>query len=321
MKKSFFIAIGVGILFLSFAVFMFKKKKIYTDQPIKIGILLTASHPALDMVVSSFEQELKKQLPAKNIELIVKNGQGLVAHLYTIAQSFAADSQLDAILAVATPAAQAIVNVEKDKPIVAAAITHLASLGQIGENVAGVTDIISPEEQVETVNQLFDATNIGIVYSVAEPNSVYMAEQLYKLLVEKKKNAIKVGITSASDIPAAVSQALRTADLLIITLDNTLASGFRTVATFAQQANKPVVVSDNLLVKEGAVLGCGIDYGMVGKKAAQQMKKILQGIPPAQLASDELLPSSIVINKELFDHFKLTLPVGWEHKVTFISGN
>src|SRR5690242_20351632 len=81
-----------------------------------IGILQTASHPALDATRQGFVDSIKNTI--KNVEFIIYNGEGSISQLHTMAHSFHINKNIDAIFAIATPAAQAIVHTEKEKPII-----------------------------------------------------------------------------------------------------------------------------------------------------------------------------------------------------------
>lgn len=69
---------------------------------------------------------------------------GSVADAHTIAQLFVGDDAIDGILAIATPAAQALAHVEHVKPIFITAITDPAGIGLLGlqSNVCGSSDMV-----------------------------------------------------------------------------------------------------------------------------------------------------------------------------------
>ena len=85
---------------------------------IKIGVLQLIEHNALDSAYKGFVDGLKEAgyEDGKNIIIDYQNAQGEQANCITIGQKFINDKS-DLILAIATPAAQAIANMTKDIPI------------------------------------------------------------------------------------------------------------------------------------------------------------------------------------------------------------
>ena len=79
----------------------------------KIGILQLAEHAALDDANRGFVDGLKEEgfEDGKNIIIDYQNAQGEQANCTTIAQKFINDKS-DLILAIATPAAQAVANLK-----------------------------------------------------------------------------------------------------------------------------------------------------------------------------------------------------------------
>ena len=87
--------------------------------------------------------------------------------------------KVDLILAVATPAAQAVAGKTSTIPILGTAITDYveARLAQSNEepglNVSGTTDMNPIKEQIELLVKLVpDAKTVGVIYNSSEDNSI-----------------------------------------------------------------------------------------------------------------------------------------------------
>ena len=85
----------------------------------KIGISQLVQHPALDAATAGFQKAFDDA--GVDVEFDVQNANGEQATAVTIAQTFASQD-LDLVLAVATPAAQAVAQAITDKPV---SYTHL----------------------------------------------------------------------------------------------------------------------------------------------------------------------------------------------------
>ena len=74
----------------------------------------TASHPALDAAREGFMHTMQNKLHS-DISFIVQNAEGSIAHAHAIAQRFQSNKKIDGFFAIATPAAQALAAVEKNR--------------------------------------------------------------------------------------------------------------------------------------------------------------------------------------------------------------
>ena len=148
------IIIILSIILLSFSVSCSKSKS--SDSKFKIGILQLVEHAALDEASQGFIDGLKEAgyEDGKNLIIDYQNAQGEQANCITIAQKFINDRS-DLILAVATPAAQAVANLTKDIPILITAVTDPADAKLVadnnlpGGNVTGTSDLTPVREHYE----------------------------------------------------------------------------------------------------------------------------------------------------------------------------
>ena len=101
--------ITLGILLIKKPFKSHKSNKGWT-----VGIVQTASHPALNAARDGFIETLQKQF-GDEIDFVIRNGEGSISTIYAIAQQLHAREDIDAIYAIATPAAQAAASSRKRK--------------------------------------------------------------------------------------------------------------------------------------------------------------------------------------------------------------
>ena len=94
---------------------------------VHVGVLQYVEHPSLSATRKGFIEELKEEgyVDGKNIKIDYQNAQGDQSNLQTISQSLIEDN--DVMLAIATPAAQSLSSLTKDKPILFTAVTDPVS--------------------------------------------------------------------------------------------------------------------------------------------------------------------------------------------------
>ncbi|MBA3751819.1 ABC transporter substrate-binding protein [Candidatus Dependentiae bacterium] len=293
-------------------VFFKKRSSSVTGKPRwTIGILQTATHPALDDVRKGFMQVLEEKL-GKDIAFVVRNGEGTIGNIHAIAQQFHARDSIDAIFAVATPAVQAIASLEKKKPIFIAAVTAPEKLGIMNPkgNICGTSDMTNVEQQIESMRLLLPSLKtVSILFSPSEINSVVVAEKMRDVLLKNGITSHPVAIITQAEISTAVISALSKSDALLAPTDNVVASAITLIADLAHKARKPLIVSDNTLVKFGALMAQGVNYFESGKQTGLiAYEVLLHNKAPYQIPIMFSESKEVFINRQVLQDLGLTIP-------------
>lgn len=318
MKKT--ILIGLTLITLLTALIIFKRTKNKNAQYV-IGILQTASHPALDASREGFIEELKNKF-GNAIEFVIQNAQGSISQAQAIAQQFHANKRFTGFFAIATPAAQAMSTVEKQRPVFIAAVTDPYALGLIHPktNVSGVKDMINVKAEIDMLTKLVPtAKTIGLIYTAGETNSIALIKQMHEELKTLGLSSMDYAISNEADIQAVTDLACRKTDLILAPTDNTVASTISLISSIALKHKKPLIVSDNMLVKFGALAAQGIDYKASGKKAAQIAFKVLKGTNlPNEMPIEQADSKEIFVNKKTLELLGLKIPTSLKEQVTLV---
>lgn len=285
-----------------------------------IGILQTASHPALDAARDGFITTMEKELN-ENVQFIIRNAEGSIPAAHTIAQNFKAHN-VDGIFAIATPAAQAVASQEKTKPIVIAAVTDPEAAGVCNTNVFGCTDHISIAETIDLLRELIpQARTVAIIANSGEVNSHVQAQEMQAILIARGLKPLVIGITSEADIAAAVLSACQKADVLLVPNDNIVGSSIQLVASLALKNKRAVIACANTFVEQGALAARGVDYYATGVHAAHQALQVLaKGITPEKTAITHPREGNITINTKVADALALKIPDALRKNSTLIKG-
>jgi hypothetical protein len=254
----------------------------------KVGILQYVQHPALDKANEGFVAALNGA--GVDVAIEQQNAGGEQSAAQTIANKLVNDKK-DLILAIATPAAQAVAGVTSDIPVVITAVTDPAASGLVesndapGGNVTGSSDLTPVADQIELLTKLLPkAKTVGILYCTAEANSKLQADVAMEALKEKGLNGVEYTVSSSNEIQTVVESMVGKVDAIYVPTDNVIAAGMTTVAMIATTEHKiPIIGAEAAHVENGALATYGIDYFEVGKLAGEQAVEILNGKSPADI--------------------------------------
>ena len=264
-----------------------------------VAVTAIVEHPALDAVRDGIQDALKKAgyESGKNLKWQYQSAQGNTGTAAQIARKFIGDKP-DAIVAIATPSAQAAVAATKTVPVVFSAVTDpvVAKLVSNWEpsktNVTGISDMLALEKQIALIQQVVPGVKrVGMVYNPGEANSVVVVKQLQKLLPEHGMTLVEAAAPRTVDVSSAARSLIGKVDVIYTSTDNNVVSAYEALVKVGQEAKIPLIASDTDSVKRGAIAALGINYRDLGEQTGRMVVRILQGEKPGDIAvesSDKL---------------------------------
>ncbi len=313
LYKTLIIILAAGLLIL--AILKIQKK----NNGLKIGIIQIIEHESLDKARNGFIDEMKTLGYDADFDVQIAGGD--ISNLNSISQKFASDKK-DLILAISTPAAQAVANVTKDIPILGTAITDFEVSGLVnsnsspGRNVSGTSDLVPVEKQISLLKSLVpECKKVGILYSSGEANSKLQAEMASK---ECKKLGIKtkdITVSNSGEVQSVV-ECNTDVDVIFLPTDNLIASCMPVVSKVSLEHKIPVICSFADAVNKGGLASYAMDYYKLGKLTAHQADRILkkevkiQDMPIEYLKDVELVTNDEVAKQlgiDISDRLKLEI--------------
>lgn len=284
---------------------------------IKIGVLQLIEHNALDSAYKGFVDGLKEAgyEDGKNIIIDYQNAQGEQANCITIGQKFINDKS-DLILAIATPAAQAIANMTKDIPILITAVTDPADSKLVadnnapGGNVTGTSDLTPVEAQIELLKEIIpNVKTIGLLYCSSEQNSVFQINIAKKKLDAMGIKYIDIAISNLNEIQQVIQNVIGKVEAIYTPTDNMIANGMATVALMTEPAKLPVICGEGGMTMLGGTATYGINYYELGKLTSTQAVSILKGDKKtSEMPIEYLQKFDLVVNTNMIESIGLTIP-------------
>ena len=296
-------------------------------ENLRVGILQLTEHPSLDTIRESIIEGLADEgyVDGENLTIDYKNGQNDMTNMKTIAQAFVSDG-CDVIVAIATPAAQAVLSETTEIPIVFAAVTDpvdaelVDSLETPGGNVTGTSDEVSAEAIMELAKEITPGfKTIGALYSAGEDNSDSVIKGLKEYADKNGYEVIESTVTNTSEVQQAAQYLADKADVIYSPIDNTIASAMAVASETFDNAKVPFYVSADSMVQDGGLATYGIDYTVLGKETAKMVAEILEGADVSTMSVVKMSDMNIYVNTTTADAIGVTIPDSIMEKATIFE--
>ncbi len=269
-----------------------------------VSVVTIVDHPSLDAFRDGVLTVLKEKgyEPGKNLKWTFQSAQGNTGTAAQIARKFVGDKP-DVIVAISTPAAQAVVSATKQIPVVYGAVTDpvaaqlVKTMGPSGSNVTGVSDRLLPERQVDLIRKVVPkAKRIGMVYSPSEANSVVAVREMKEALGKQGIELVEVAAPRSVDVGQAARRLVGKVDAIYSNTDNNVVAAYEALVKVGADAKLPLIASDSDSARRGAVAALSVNYRNLGRQAADQVVSILRGDDPADLPSQTSENLELILN-------------------------
>jgi putative ABC transport system substrate-binding protein len=280
-----------------------------------IGVIQLMDHQALIAAYDGFLDSLAANgfVEGENLTILFDNAHGDIDTIATIADRFVTHN-VDLVLAISTPATQAIAARTDTIPIIGTAVTSFEVAGVIdsnelpGGNVTGASDMNPVSAQIDLLVELVpDVETIGLVFNSGEDNSVLQIEMAKVRIRELGLSYHEATVTGTGDVMQAMQSLVGRVEAFYIPTDNTLASAMPTVHTIAMEAGLPSVIGEANMVLAGGLATMGINYYDLGVITGEIAAEVLRGADPGQMPirfaadSDEILINGLVAEEIGFE--------------------
>ena len=292
------------------------------DGKFVIGVCQFMPHPALDKATEGFKAAVIAGLGEENVTFDVQNAAGEASNCSTIVNGLVS-SNVDLIMANATPAVAAAYNATETIPILGTSVTEYGVAlgidnfnGTVGSNVSGTSDLADLSLQAEMILEWCpEAKNVGLLFCSAEANSKYQVNEVQKILEDKGLTCKQFAFADTSDLMAVTNEAADFADVIYVPTDNTVANNATAIDSICRPAGVPIIAGE-----ADTCAGCGIatmsiDYYDLGYKTGEMAVDILKNGADITTMAIEYTPAdkvSYLYNEEICAELNIEPLEGYE---------
>lgn len=254
-----------------------------TAKKFTIGICQYMPHPALDSATQGFKDAVIAALGQENVTFNEQNAAGEASNCTSIVNGLVS-SEVDLIMANATPAVAAAYNATETIPILGTSVTEYGAAlgikdftGTVGANVSGTSDLADLDKQAQMILDWFPETKkVALLYCSGEANSQFQVDKVAEYLKGKNVETKMFGFADTSDMMAVTTAACDYADVIYVPTDNTVANNATAIDSICRAAKKPVIAGESGICSGCGVATLSIDYYDLGYATGEMAVKILR---------------------------------------------
>ena len=278
------------------------------DEKLTVGVVQLIDNGAFEDMREGFIARLQELgYTEDKCEIYYKNAQGDAANLNAICQEMV-DKDVDLIAAIATPAAQAAVNLQSDIPVVYISVSNPNGAGIITDmahpdkNATGTSNAIPVSEMFKLADRLTPGCQTyGLLYTTGEINAVTTINDAKAYMDANGIKYVEKVVSNSSEVQQAAQSLVGSVDAIFCPNDSVVQAAMPQIAQIAREAKIPVYGSSAVMVNSGAFATISISDTEIGAISADMADQILKGTPVSEVPAKVVDVFTTVINQNTAD--------------------
>lgn len=286
-----------------------------TNPARTVVILKFATHPALDEfeagVIDHIERARKSSPALKGLTIERTNANGNPQLAKQLAER-ASRPRVALIVAIATPAAQAVARTPSTIPLLYGAVADPQGAGILDAGRAtGIRNV--GKNIIETALRFMrvtfpNAQRLGTLYNPAEQNSVYVQDILKNLAPKYHFSLVQADVHDRTQAASTTEVLIQRADIIYSANDNTVNAAVASVVGVTRNRRMPFILGDLSTLRAGALAAVGLAYHKMGSELGAMAVAVLEGQSLTDLPPREAPAPEIWINEETRGLLDIKLP-------------
>lgn len=280
-----------------------------------IIIIKFVTHPALDELENGFLdylETLKDNHPElANLNIERYNANGNPQRAKELAE-IASRKDVQLIVAIATPAAQAVSRTPTKIPLLYGAVADPKGAGIIPSDRATGIQNAGPgiiRKAIEVIHTSFPSVKrIGTIYNPAEQNSVYVQKYIKQFSDSFDIKLIQRTVTDPTQLSSMTDDLTSSVDLIYSANDNTVNTGIASVVSVCNAKKIPFVIGDLSTLSNGPLMAIGLEYKSMGMELGKMAEQILLGEPLSKLPPRSAPEPKVWVNQVSLTALGLKIP-------------
>ena len=305
----------VALFLAAFAVFVLLTACVRNPdsgkKEIRIGICNYVDDASLNQIVQNLRTLLDEIGEENNVTFrIYYENCNADANVLTQILSDFLSKRVDLMVGVATPVAVAMQAATEDSgtPVVFAAVSDPVGSGLVdsmtapGRNITGTSDYLNTDALVNLILAVKpQATKVGLLYDVGQDSSTAAIASARKLLADRNITVVEHTGRTVDEIQlAAQAMVADGVDAVFTPTDNTVMKSELAIYETLAEAGIPHFAGADSFALNGAFLGYGVDYTVLGRKTADMAAEILlNGKKPASMPVETFDNGTATVNTQI----------------------
>ncbi len=287
-------------------------------SPFTIAIVQPRGVEAYQEAVEGFLHGLRRRVSQRFYTVIYESPERLYSTLKQKSLS-QTPSDIRLIVTIGTKATSEVARQIDDIPILFSMVLNPERVLPDRSNIVGASLNISFSLQLEMISKVLPtARTVGIIYDPAQQGD-FLIEQLS----QHEQFGLRIKpfpVISPKEIPAALSQVGKEADVLLGIVDSTVYTPRATasIIRYTIKHELPFVGISASYVKAGALCALLFHSRDIGLQTAQLAEKILTGTPPAQLQNTVPEKIQLSLNLRTAALLNVTIPKQIQEKAAIL---
>lgn len=284
------------------------------SQPRTVAIVKFATHPALDDTEVGLVEVIERARAAsssfKDLQIEKHNANGNPQLAKQLAERVTRQD-VKLIIAIATPAAQAVVRTPSSIPLIYAAVADPEGAGILESGRA--TGIKNAGENIIAkalafIRNVFPrAKRLGTIFNPSEQNSVYVQAILTRLAPKHGFQLVQIEVLDKSQVASSVEVLSKKVEIIYSANDNTVNAAAAGVVAVTRSTKTPFVIGD-LSTAAGALAAVGLEYRSMGNEVGEMAIQLLGGKSVKNLPPREPPAPKIWVDQSTLKVLGLELP-------------